>query len=60
VKVKSLLGEMTVVPKMVGLQKIEKGESVVHIEIESPSQPGTIIPFDIPVAELQAQSKKKR
>lgn len=60
VTVKSPLGEMKVTPKMVALQKNAQGEPVVHVEIDNPAQPGTNMPFDIPVAKLKEMASKKR
>lgn len=59
INLKGLLGDLKVTPKMVGLQTNAEGVPVVHIEIEHPSQPGTIMPFDIPVSKLQELKGKR-
>jgi hypothetical protein len=50
-----LVGKTTVTPKKVALMLDDKGQSVVHVEIELKGQ---VLPFDVPVSKLQEYRQK--
>ncbi len=60
VKVTSVLGESTVMPRKVGLETNQDGVPVVALEVEHPAIKGEYLKFEVTVAELQELRKKKK